>query len=620
MKLNEKKKSVEELYKALFSMREALQEALSLAQETVNISQQFGGEIPRVVTDQINTYFLPVISKFIDDEDTPGAITPLVAFLDSVPLAMTREEPKPEEIAPSSSVSEDNIAAPPVDEDSAPVVENPAEGSYAAQVQEKTLRESGTYTVRVGANWSTGRRPNFSYKNVGIFLAQSPESLYNYIKSHKEEFTSYIKAKRANGKGVLQKKDNYDFTQKIRPEDIREEEIRVNPDAKVFTDKGMMTAKQYTATSMSESKNIGTKSIQEKVIDVTDEDIQDAIEGYRDHGFTDEEIMKAVPRDLGVSKDNVSKFLESPRKVSKAYLNDDNLEESKYRKGRVKEAEEKSSDEEIAPTEGKFFIKRKSNASSTLGKLGNIKDEIVSTFDNKEDADNYAETLNSTIPVEEKELTGVEYSVEAAKSEKKKEPEGASKKVKEANNSQVFKITSIDMMSNVQDLTQRYLSEILRDAGIGGSAKIIDSDDGDLNSIIIKVVGAVLDHRDIENMVDEFSYRDLDIEPLSGNFDLTERVKEAKIKEGLLGAEMHVSVKRYDDTNEDQVSEDEIIDVVENIPNSGILVTRDRVEYLDNIPYSICTFELDSTHDVFPEIKELELYFDEADLILNVLD
>lgn len=138
MVLNERgsKKSVEELYSAIFAIREALQDASQLAAEAAVIAEAFGGEISRVITAQLNQYFIPAISKYIDDEKTPGAMSPLVTFLDSVPLAMTRQEPEPEQTTPAPIKAE--LAAPPT--------AAPAEGSYAAQkaapVAESRKRES----------------------------------------------------------------------------------------------------------------------------------------------------------------------------------------------------------------------------------------------------------------------------------------------------------------------------------------------------------------------------------------------------------------------------------------------------------------------------------------------
>jgi hypothetical protein len=134
MILNEKgsKKSVEELYSAIFAIREALQDATQLAAEAAVIAEAFGGEISRVITSQLNQYFIPAISKYIDDEKTPGAMSPLVTFLDSVPLAMTRQEPQPAQTTPAPIQAE--LAAPPT--------AAPAEGSYAAKTTESRKKEA----------------------------------------------------------------------------------------------------------------------------------------------------------------------------------------------------------------------------------------------------------------------------------------------------------------------------------------------------------------------------------------------------------------------------------------------------------------------------------------------
>ncbi len=100
--LKEKTKSVEHLYKNIFNIKESLQDAISVALETSNLAAEFGGEISRVLTSQINDYLVPTISKYIEDGSTPGAIAPLITFLDSVPLAMTRQEPAADVIAPSA--------------------------------------------------------------------------------------------------------------------------------------------------------------------------------------------------------------------------------------------------------------------------------------------------------------------------------------------------------------------------------------------------------------------------------------------------------------------------------------------------------------------------------------
>lgn len=141
------KKNVEELYKAIFAIRDALQDAQQLAAEAAVMSDAFGGEIARVITAQINTFFIPGISKFIDDEKTPGAMSPLITFLDSVPLAMTRGAPDPQQVTPAP-VENPQLATP------AEAAE-PVEGSYAAKTQEATKNSTrvreGFHVIRKGA-------------------------------------------------------------------------------------------------------------------------------------------------------------------------------------------------------------------------------------------------------------------------------------------------------------------------------------------------------------------------------------------------------------------------------------------------------------------------------------
>jgi len=150
-KMSEKgaRKSVEELYKGCFAIREALQDATQLAAEAAVIADAFGGEIARVITEQLNSFFIPAISKYIDNEDQPGAIAPLITFLDSVPLAMTRQEAEPIQTtpAPVAPAVAAEIVAPPG---------TPAEGSFAAK-QESRKRE-GKYGVFLRRKTKYGRR------------------------------------------------------------------------------------------------------------------------------------------------------------------------------------------------------------------------------------------------------------------------------------------------------------------------------------------------------------------------------------------------------------------------------------------------------------------------------
>lgn len=132
------KRNIEDLYKSIESIREALQDAVQLASEAAIVAEGFGGEISRVITSQLSTYFVPTISKYIDDENTPGAMTPLVTFLDSVPLAMTRQPATPVIAPPPAPAPAPETAPQPEEAVAAP--EEPAEGSYASKQQESVKK------------------------------------------------------------------------------------------------------------------------------------------------------------------------------------------------------------------------------------------------------------------------------------------------------------------------------------------------------------------------------------------------------------------------------------------------------------------------------------------------
>lgn len=94
-------KNIESLYSSLFSMRSDLEDMIQTAQGVINIANAFGGEINRVVGEQMKKYFIPTIQKMIDDTTVPGSLKGVITFLDSVPLAMTRIEPQADSVTPA---------------------------------------------------------------------------------------------------------------------------------------------------------------------------------------------------------------------------------------------------------------------------------------------------------------------------------------------------------------------------------------------------------------------------------------------------------------------------------------------------------------------------------------
>lgn len=406
MNLTEKKKSIEELYKAIFTIRESLQEAVSLAQEAVNIAQQFGGEIPRVITDQLNTYFIPTVAKYIDDESTPGAMTPLVVFLDSVPLAMTREEPEIEEITPTTPESASAaIASPPTETD---VTNEPAEGSYAAQAKKESIEEK---------------------------KSRKKESLFD--DPNEVEFEPAM----VDENEVYEDDDLIDID--FLNDSPIQEKVRWKQD---FSYDTMDASDIDVITRLIGNAKIGWSDLSEAIPDViemldNDTELSYMINHLRTRYEMSDRAAKAVIR-------GVTQYIESlPEKSDNAAeesieeeLIEDEIEESAVGgeeedsqepalKEAAKEPKKKVSDKEVDPAKGSFLVKRKSNGASTLGKLGKIEDQVVFTFSCKEEADEYAETMNASVPKEEKEMFATEYYVEEGKEFKQEEPKGASAKV-----------------------------------------------------------------------------------------------------------------------------------------------------------------------------------------------
>lgn len=95
-KLKEARGNVEELYNLLSKMSKALIDVVTDAGELVQASSQYGGELARVIAEQMNSYFIPYITKIVSDETVPGDLSGIVKFLDSVPLAMIRQNPIPD--------------------------------------------------------------------------------------------------------------------------------------------------------------------------------------------------------------------------------------------------------------------------------------------------------------------------------------------------------------------------------------------------------------------------------------------------------------------------------------------------------------------------------------------
>ena len=107
-KMQEAKSSAEKLYNTLFKMRDQMQEIANLAQELASDASEYGGEISRVLREQCINYLIPALKGLVSDPNQPGAIEPIIEFLDSCPLAFIREEPEapqgPNPVAPNGAI------------------------------------------------------------------------------------------------------------------------------------------------------------------------------------------------------------------------------------------------------------------------------------------------------------------------------------------------------------------------------------------------------------------------------------------------------------------------------------------------------------------------------------
>ena len=107
-KMQEAKSSAEKLYNTLFKMREQMQEIANMAQELASDASEYGGEISRVLREQCINYLIPALKGLVSDPNQPGAIEPIIEFLDSCPLAFIREEPSapqgPNPVAPNGAI------------------------------------------------------------------------------------------------------------------------------------------------------------------------------------------------------------------------------------------------------------------------------------------------------------------------------------------------------------------------------------------------------------------------------------------------------------------------------------------------------------------------------------
>lgn len=117
-------------------------------------TDEFGGVINRVFKEQLANYFLPSVQKIaepIDDlisnTDVPGSLKGLTIFLDSIPLAMVRQEPTVSELAEPIVPKDTKLSEPKGSE----IEELPSNASYQHPVDEAPTESEASVDTPVEA-------------------------------------------------------------------------------------------------------------------------------------------------------------------------------------------------------------------------------------------------------------------------------------------------------------------------------------------------------------------------------------------------------------------------------------------------------------------------------------
>lgn len=84
------KPNIDRLYEKLFSMKEMLGEVINTAQEAANDAGNFGGDISKVVPNQLRTQFVVMVQNLISQQGNPVCLDSMIQYLDSLPLSKVR--------------------------------------------------------------------------------------------------------------------------------------------------------------------------------------------------------------------------------------------------------------------------------------------------------------------------------------------------------------------------------------------------------------------------------------------------------------------------------------------------------------------------------------------------
>ena len=185
-KLYDRIKDIKGSLESIISTVEDIQDN---CKELLADSDAFGGVISRVFKEQIAKYFIPELTKIVepikrvtDGDRVPGSLKDLVVFLDSVPLAMVREEPSVAELAAPVVPENVNIEAPVGDSKvTSEIDEIPSNASFENQPVEDTVEK-----VLPESKKSLSKRMRES-RHPFLKLREGAFDNFHYIDFSKEE-------------------------------------------------------------------------------------------------------------------------------------------------------------------------------------------------------------------------------------------------------------------------------------------------------------------------------------------------------------------------------------------------------------------------------------------------
>lgn len=134
--------NIKALQDSLEAMKNIVEDIKEKVKTTLNDSNEFGGVVARVFKEQLGGYLTPKVEEFvkpiqemINGNRIPGSLKDLTIFLDSVPLAMIREEPNIRELASPVIPKDVNLNTPASGKVESDVDSLPREASYQKGIE-----------------------------------------------------------------------------------------------------------------------------------------------------------------------------------------------------------------------------------------------------------------------------------------------------------------------------------------------------------------------------------------------------------------------------------------------------------------------------------------------------